>query len=80
MADMPGMSDHAPAHEAERGDGCESADRERECPLMIACAPALLPGISAGASAVATTDSIIEWRTGTLIDARSKPEPPPPRA
>lgn len=80
MADMPGMSDHAPPHDAGSGDGCDSSDRTRECPLMLACAPAMPTTTSDGAASVVGGASAIEWRAGSPANAARQPEPPPPRA
>jgi hypothetical protein len=80
MAEMPGMTDHAPAHNAGNGDGCDSSDRTRECPLMLACAPAMPTTTSDGTRSVVSRASAIEWRAGSPTSASRQPEPPPPRA
>ena len=80
MANMPGMADHTPAHDASGGDGCESSDRARECPLMIACAPAMLPTVADSDEGGVARGSAIEWRAASLSNTRRQPEPPPPRA
>ena len=79
MADMPGMTDHAPAHDARSGDGCESSDGTRECPLMIACAPAWLTAISDSEQGLGGERSAIEWRAESPTNALRQPELPPPR-
>ena len=80
MAGMPGMADHTPTHDASSGDGCDSSDRTRECPLMIACAPALLAAASDADEMVVGTRSVFEWRAEPFANALRQPEPPPPRA
>jgi hypothetical protein len=80
MSGMPGMPAHAPAHDADSGDGCDSPDRTRECPLMVACAPAWLTVVSDNDDGVIERSSKIDWRAELPTDASRQPEPPPPRA
>ena len=80
MAAMPGMPAHAPAHDAGSGDGCDSSDRTRECPLMVACAPAWLAGVSDYDGGAVERSSKIDWRAELPTNASRQPEPPPPRA
>ena len=80
MANMPGMAQHAPTHDANSGDGCDNSDRARECPLMIACAPALFTTIADSDDGVVVNRSDFEWRAQSPTDALRQPEPPPPRA